>query len=212
MGQSRRLTAGGVLALHLALVMGLLRVTSAPPERRQTPPPRSSALVWLRPAPTIEVVRTPRQPLHQPLHQLPRQPAPDRRDLASTRLLQAMPVTTVPLPLSLPITSMPAPEMPSGPEASVGANQAASAPLDLRLPPGDRLSSTSAARARLDQARRDTGLAGLATDLRLSEQVIAGGRRFRQGDGCVELRPSRGSLLDPFNASARPMPQQVSPC
>ena len=204
-GQGRS-WAGGllVLALHLAAAWGLSYATRTP-VAGQAPAARALSLVWLRLKPEPEPALPPRPPARRPL--------PLRADAAPP--IAPTPASVAPQPITLPPATSAVADGARLTEVIAAPTPPASAPLDLWLRPGASLSRQPAGLTRSDAALRphDTaGLGALATDQRLTEQVMQAGRRIRQGDGCVEVRPSRATQIDPFAASGRLTPQQLSPC
>ncbi len=91
-------------------------------------------------------------------------------------------------------------------------------PLDLNLPrgyavlPGARNPAVDDARANTARLTPEARMAR-TFDTQVTEDVMDGGRRrFRQGDKCVIVTPSRTTQLMPFSESAARIPSMVSAC
>ena len=195
-------------ALHLAVLLGLLRAIQPAPTGAVSSA-NASAVLWFRLRPVFEPPAPPK-----PLSEATRIRATPSRQTA-----QPVPTVVEHAPGAGPVAPLAGTGPPiTDPALSIRALPAsaplapappASAPLDLRLRPGAAQLTGPAALVRSIGLSQPTGLSGLATDLRLTEQAMGQGRRFRQGDGCVEARPSRATQLDPFGKAT---PMQLNPC
>lgn len=192
-----------VTALHLAVLLGLLRAIQPAPTGAVSSA-NASAVLWFRLRPVFEPPAPPK-----PLTEATRNQATPSRQTA-----QPVPTVVEHVPGAGPVAPLagtgPTINDPALPIRALPASAPpASAPLDLRLRPGEAQLTGPAALIRSIGPSHPTGLSGLATDLRLTEQSMVQGRRFRQGDGCMEARPSRATQLDPFGKAT---PMQLNPC
>ncbi|MBC8057532.1 MAG: hypothetical protein H7Y61_13235 [Rhizobiales bacterium] len=198
--QRGTITLLGVIALHLALWLLLRDSTSQP--RKPT-------------APAMSTVR---------LRLLPSAPAAPAPALAREAKPAAAAAGTrgAPAPISLAVPSMPSPSSAaSEPARADAAALPASQPqrqLDLALPRGfatrpdarnPALGDPRASSARTTPEQRISS----ALDTRVTEEDFGDGRRrFRQGENCAIVSPSRIAQLMPFNDAAARTPSVVSAC
>ena len=215
----RGLLLAAVLVAHVGLVVSIVHLTRMAPGAKQVPTART--VTWLR---LLNDDRpAPRPPEHagvrpgksddarrgpSPTPPTARTVAPAGRtpDMASPDARAAVGVTPEPITW---------PEVPSSPGVAEVPHRSASSPLDLRWRNPERPSAAAAAVGR-DRSRRPTLGERLDRELGtaepLKQETTAMGHRYRSGGGCVEVRPSRASGLDPFNASVQPIPKQASRC
>ncbi len=105
-------------------------------------------------------------------------------------------------------------------EAPGAATAARDTALDLRLPRAPSGAPPPSAQATIDprsnSARKsfsDVLAAKLGSDDRWIEDARGDGRlRVRKGASCVDVRPTRGAELNPFDQSVRPIPRLVEAC
>ena len=203
----------GHAALWLALDPLLRPVQPRPPAM---PAP---TIAWLRPAVVLPTAATPPPRLEARPERTPRvkqptpQPAPApvaqpvRRATSGTQPPDPAPIT---LPGSF------APSLAAAPLPAASAPAARALNLTLPRGPANAGPSPAAEAARLGQTAppsRDERLAqALGTDTALRETMRGEVRRFQQGRGCADVRPSREAGLNPFNQSTHATPRQAQPC
>lgn len=215
----RGLLLAAVLLAHFGLVVSIVHLTRVRP--RPVHEPSGHVVTWLRllredrPAlrsPDRDDVRHEkvddahhRPPSRQRLGPIAEPPG-QARDVAppDTRAT----VGGAPQAITLP-EALSSPAVPTEPDRT------ASSPLDLRWRNPGSPSPAAAARSRDRPGRLTLGQRldrDLGTAEPLTQETTAMGHRYRSGGGCVEVRPSRASGLDPFNASVQPTPKQASRC
>lgn len=219
----RGLLLAAVLMAHFGLVVSIVHLTRVAPKATQVPTGRT--VTWLRllnddrlvpPLPEHGSVRpgkaddSRRRPT--PEARSARTAAPTGRapDLASQDTRAAAGVTP---------GAITWPEVHSPQVVAEVPHRNASSPLDLRWRNPESPSAAAAAAAAAagrDRPGRLTLRERLDRDLGgaepLKQETTAMGHRYRSGGGCVEVRPSRASGLDSFNASVQPIPRQASRC
>lgn len=200
-----RWVALAVLALHALLLVGALRLgvwRDRQLPRRDPPPLRVTLLQLPRTAPAAPAVPA---PALQP---------PARAATARVREAEAI---TLPAAEAAPPLEAPAPP----PAPAQAAASEPPRPLDLRLPrrtPG----ITAQRNPALDDPRANT-LRPATVDSRIAaalggvdgiveERLADGLMRFRRGNACVLVWPSRAERIDPFNSSFSPKLRGVEGC
>ena len=194
-----------VLLLHLGAWVALRHSLNAPGRSEAT---RQPARVNLRLLP-MPVAPSPRTALLPPRANTPREQAA----ITPRRPADAPPPdTSAAAGITAPAEATPVagpPELP--------ASQPPRA-LDLALPRG-YATQPGTHNAAVDDPRANTARltpeARMARrfDTQVTEEVIDNGRRrFRQGDKCVIVTPSRTTQLMPFSESAARIPSMVSAC
>lgn len=202
---ARSVAALIVLAAHLGLAHFLMRGDRSVARHAET---SALNLVWIRATSPVRSVAT--------------ATAAPQRPMRAAQAITRLAVEPVGNTIQVPALIAPAPADGSADQSSSAAAAArpeppASAPLDLRLPgrlPAQRGLAEAARDAHqprpLDHGQRLAR--DLGTDTRLVETVTDQGRRYVWGRSCIEVRPSRASQLDPFNASTQPVPKLAGPC
>ena len=207
--RQRPATVALVLALHLVLLAGALRLGVWPERTAPTSrPPLTVQLIWQRltsptlpaqpPRPEVQAVRQTRaaRTVQQD------QPATTNTPAAAEPALQA---------ITLPAAAPSEPATPAAPAAS------ASTPLNLALPRGASAPWRQHSQA-LDDPRSNTPKLTMEQKLAMAmggdggwtEEVIdADHRRLRRGNMCVYLQRSAAAQLDPFHPAFRNLPWQV---
>lgn len=200
MTRSRAAGAAAVLALHALLWLGWR--LHAPPAAREAPPPAAAPLVVrLLSLPPPVAPAAPR-PLPTPR---PATAPPPARALAAP--VRPEPALQVPAAAALPTVAEPAPSAsppapPSPPPLVLDLPRGASAPR--RSPALDDLRANTAPRTVASRIAN-----AMAKDW--TEEVLGDGRvRYRRGDECIQVQPSRDAQLDPINGSGRP--KQAGSC
>ncbi len=190
----RRPAAAGwaaVLALHAALLLGLLSLRPVPAPRASE---RAPVLTWVLPAPAPVPAAAPTPP---PASPTPATQAPRPTPPAAARPSQA--ITWVPAPT-------PSPAAPSTAPQAAASAPAAAAPLPLNLSlPRDAAAPWRQRNPALDDprlARERRGLEdaiarAMGGDNRvIEERVDLDTVRIRSGNRCVLLKRSRAGQLD----------------
>jgi hypothetical protein len=194
-----------VLLLHLAAWV-VLRHSAGAAARRESLTEPSRISVRLLPWPTTPSARAEPQ---RPRTDAPRGPAP----ITPKRPADAVPPNAN---ATASITAPAEPTLAAEPPA-LPASQPPR-PLDLNLPrgyavrPGARNPATADPRANTTQPTPEARMAR-TFDTQVTEEVMDDGRRrFRQGDKCVIVTPSRTTQLMPFSESAARIPSMASAC
>lgn len=204
----RRLFAAvGVAALHVLLYL-LLRGSGIAPTRTASRPTQPATtlrlLPWRSAPPRAVVAESPTRPAATPRPQGLRSQVP-----------AAITPSAALSPSSATANNHAADDAPPPPEPAASQPPR---PLDLNLPRG--LATRPDARSpALDDARansaRRTPAQRMARSLDttvIEDEMDNGRRRYRQGDTCVIVKPSRIGQLMPFNEAATRTPSLVSAC
>ena len=196
-----------MVALALHVLVALLMVWQAAPRKAAAPVKRVIVRLLALPAiPERRTVPLPTTPSARLRHSMPgaaKRAAPDVQDTTITPSLSTPapadearepnavhnPVTQPPLSLALPASSA-----ASSPRSMVNAALNDPRSNTRRMTPSERFAAT------------------LGTNTAQTEERIVDGVRIRRGNSCVLVHESKGSFIDPFNQSGRPMPKMAEKC
>ncbi|MBA4177181.1 MAG: hypothetical protein C0505_11570 [Leptothrix sp. (in: Bacteria)] len=201
------------MALH---VLGLAAALRLGAWQDRSPPPRAQAplLVWLQAPPALAAA--PGRP--PPAHQATARP---QATPAAARQRPAPQAITLPSPSAAnDVQAAAGAASAAEPVAPASARAAGQAPLNLTLPRGasapwrQRHPGLDDTRANTARATLDSRIAAaLGGSDRITEERLSDGRmRFRRGNDCVVVHPSRAQGLEPWNGSVMPKMRGVEKC